>query len=128
MAEANLKREEILVQTAKDSIVVINALTDIPGGRALNVSGLAEDVQVIHAGHVIIQNDSSKEVYPLGVSEGAYVSLPAGHSYLGVLKASVLRQDARAAIVTSGQINAAASPYPVTDSIKSGLPLIQFLY
>lgn len=127
MATANLKQNNIVLDDGLDSIVIVNCLGDIPGGRTLDVSGVAADVEVIKAGHVLIQDDTTKEVKPLGVSNGAYVTLPAGNSYLGVLKASVLKKDPRAAILTIGQVNAAASPYPVTAAIKTGLPNIQFI-
>lgn len=123
-----MNREENGVVTGKDSIVIINALADIPGGRTLDVSGVASDTKVIAAGHIIIENTTTKDCRPLGVSSGAYVSLPSGYAYKGVLKASVLVNDPRAAIVTAGQVNAAASPYPVTSAIKTGLPRIEFLY
>lgn len=127
MAEANLNREELLINDGLSSIVVVNALGDIPGGRTLDTTLLDDDVKVIKAGHIIVA-DENKKPYALGVSKGAYTELPEGWSYLGVLKASVLKKDARAAIVTIGQINAAASPYPVTAGIKAGLPRIEFLF
>lgn len=124
----NLNRKEHEVISTLDNIVIINALGDIPGGRTLDVSEIHDDVKVIKAGHILIMKDGV--VKPLGVNSDAtaYSSLPAGHSYLGVLKATISVKDPRAAIVTIGQINAAASPYPVTDAIKKGLPNIQFLY
>ena len=73
---------------------------------------------------------SLEALTPLGLTGSplAYNSKDAGDEFVGVLKASILVSDPRAAIVTSGQINAAASPYPVTDTIKNGLPRIEFLY
>lgn len=126
MSVVNLNKETINYEDGNDAIVIVNDLGDIPGGRSLDVSEVTADV--IRAGHILIVNDTTKEVKPLGVSSGAYVSLPSGHSYLGVLKHSVLKTDARAAILTIGQVNAAASPYPVTSAIKTGLPRIEFLY
>lgn len=127
MATANLKRTSIEVDDGLDSIVIVNDLGDVPGGRTLDVSDVASDVEVIKSGHILIKNDTSKAVKPLGVTSGAYDSLPEGCSYFGVLKASVLKKDPRAAILTVGQVNAAASPYPVTSAIKTGLPRIEFL-
>ena len=128
MPTANLNRKSIEVNDGLDSIVIVKDLGDIPGGRSLDVSGVAADVEYLRAGHILVKNDATKAVSPLGVSEGAYVALPSGHTYLGVLKASIAVKDARAAILTVGQVNAAASPYPVTADIKAGLPNIQFLY
>lgn len=127
MPTADLKRASIEVNDGLDAIVIVNDLGDVPGGRTLDVSGLATDVEVIRSGHILIQNDTTKAVKPLGVTSEAYDPLPEGHSYLGVLKASVLKKDPRAAILTIGQVNAAASPYPVTAAIKTGLPRIEFL-
>lgn len=128
MSVVNLNHENASYDDGNDAIVVVNDLGDIPAGRALDVTDVAADVAVIRAGHILIINDTTKEVKPLGVSAGAYESKPSGYSYYGVLKHSVLKNDARAAILTIGQVNAAASPYPVTADIKAGLPRIEFLY
>ena len=128
MATANLIKEQNQVSDGKDSIVIIEALADLPGGRTLDVSGVASGTTVVKAGHIIIQNDTTKVLSPLGITSNAYDSLPNGSSYLGVLKATVRVADPRAAIVLQGVVNAAASPYTVTRTIKSGLPLIKFLY
>lgn len=124
MATANFNRDKVLVDDGNDSIVIVNDLGDIPGGRTLDVTGLTG---VIKAGHIIITK-ANGEYAPLGVTTGAYNSLDTGEAYAGVLKHSVTVEDPRAAILTMGQVNASASPYPVTDTIKSGLPRIQFLY
>lgn len=130
MPEANLNKESNVVNTGKDGIVIINALTDIPGGRTLDVSGLPSTMKVIKAGHIIVKTTSTGVHKPLALNDGgtAYASKSEGDEYVGVLKASIPVSDPRAAIVTSGQVNAAASPYAVTDGIKEGLPLIQFMY
>lgn len=127
MAQANLNRDKVVVDDGNDSIVIVNDLGDIPGGRTLDVSSVASGTKKISAGHIIITK-ANGEYAPLGVTSGAYASLSSGEAYAGVLKHSVTVEDPRAAILTIGQVNAAASPYPVTDTIKSGLPRIQFLY
>lgn len=131
MAQSNLGRKSIEINDGFDSIVIVNALGDIPGGRTLDVSGVSSDVKVIRAGHILVQNTTTKEVSPLTINDGAYADLPSGSAYYGVLKASVLVSDPRAAILTMGQVNAAAAKTatgaPVTDAIKAGLPHIQFL-
>lgn len=126
MLQANLNNDPILLDDGLDSIVIVNALGHIPGGRALDVSGVASGTEVLRAGHVI-KKAADGTLAPLGVSGGAYVALSSGESYVGVLKASVLVSDPRASVVTIGQVNAAASPYPVTDAIKNGLARIEFL-
>ena len=125
---ANLNREEIKVHLGNDDIVIVKCLADIPGGRTLDVSGLPDTMKVIKAGHIIIKNSENFKPLPLNGAGTAYDSLPANHSYVGVLKASVTKDDPRAAIMTQGQVNAAASPYEVTSTIKNALPRIEFLY
>ena len=125
MAEANLNLASEQIDTGKDSIVIVNALTDIPGGRTLDCTGFTG---VLKAGHVIVKTTSTGVYKPLGISGTSYAAKDSGDEWVGVLKASILVSDPRAAIVTSGQINAAACPYAITSTIKAGLPLIQFLY
>lgn len=125
MSVTNLNRTPEHFEDGNDSIVIVRDLGDIPGGRSLDVTEVTEEV--IRAGHILISNDTTKEVKPLGVSGSAYSAKPSGWSYIGVLKHSVLKTDARAAILTIGQVNAAACPYPITADIKTGLPHIQFI-
>lgn len=123
MAEANLNFQGQQVDTSKDCIVIVNALGDIPGGRTLDVTGFTG---VLNAGHVIVKTTAG--VYkPLALSGTSYASKDADDVFVGVLKASIPCSDPRAAIVTIGQINAAACPYPITDTIAAGLPRIEFL-
>ena len=132
MSTVSLNRDEFELDTTKDGIVIVNALGDIPGGRTLDVSDVPAETTVLQAGHIIIaKTTDGVTVYkPMPTNSGstAYGSLPAGYSYVGVLKASIRVKDARAAIVTIGQVNAAASPYPVTTAIKNALARIEFLY
>ncbi len=128
MATTNLNRDTQVIQDGLDSIVIVNALGDIPGGRTLNVNDVASDVTVIKAGHIIIAKDNDYKPMPVAESGTAYGTLPSGYEYVGVLKSSVSVKDAQAAILTMGQVNAAASPYPVTSDMKTALSHIQFLY
>ena len=126
MATVSLNRDNYLIDDGNDYKVIVRDLADIPGGRALNVSGWSADN--IRAGHIIKYNSATDEYAPLGVSEGSYASLSEGEEYAGVLKVSILKDRAFAAIMTMGEVNAAASPYPVTSTIAAGLPQIKFLY
>lgn len=130
MATSNLGRKTKEINDGLDSIVIVNALGDIPGGRTLDVSDVPSDTTVIAAGHVIVKTSAGVHK-PLKVSDGAYAALGGGESYVGILKASVLVNDPRAAILTIGQVNAAAAKNavgaPYTDAIKNGLPHIQFI-
>lgn len=130
MATSNLGRKTNEINDSLDSIVIVNALGDVPGGRTLDVSGVAEGTTVIAAGHVIVKT-ADGAYKPLGVTGSAYAEIGATDSAVGILKASVLVSDPRAAIVTIGQVNAAAAAKavgaPYTDDIKEALPQIQFI-
>lgn len=126
MAEINLNRRDYLVDDGNDSIVIIGDLADIPGGRALDVTAWEGDV--IRAGHIIKRTTATDTYAPLGVSGDNYDTLSSGEEYAGVLKCSVTKDRPAASILTVGQVNAAASPYPITEDIAGGLPQIKFLY
>lgn len=126
MAITDLNRDNYLINNGNDFKVIVRDLADIPGGRSLDVSAWSEDI--IRAGHIIKHNTATGEFAPLGVADGAYTTLGEGEEYAGVLKVSILKGKALAAIMTMGEVNAAASPYPVTAAIKEGLPQIKFLY
>lgn len=129
-ATSNLGRKTNEINDTLDSIVIVNALGDVPGGRTLDVSGVAEGTTVIAAGHVIIKT-ADGAYKPLGVTGSAYAEIGSTDAAAGILKASVLVSDPRAAIVTIGQVNAAAAAkavgVPYTDAIKKALPQIQFV-
>lgn len=125
MAIANLNRDSYLINDDNENKVIVTNLGDIPGGRTLDMSAWNEDV--LHAGHVIKYNSSTGEYAPLGVTSGAYAALGANEEYAGVLKASLLKSKPLAAILTVGQVNALACPYPITAAIVLGLPQIKFL-
>lgn len=131
MAIAQLNNENYEVHDGLGSIVVMRDVADVPGGRTINCERLAEGTTVVGAGHVIIANDTTGEAIALGISDNAYESLPAGHSYLGILKMTILVSDPRGAILTMGQVNAAAAAKyaaPITSTIKAALPQINFMY
>lgn len=121
-----LNRNGYLVDDGNESKVIICDLADIPGGRALNMEGFAGDV--VRAGHIIKRTVATDSYAPLGVSGNAYAAVAEGEELVGVLKVSVTKERPAAAITTMGQVNAAASPYPVTEAIKTALPQIKFLY
>lgn len=129
-ATSNLGRKTHEINDTLDSIVIVNALGDVPGGRTIDVSGVAEGTTVIAAGHVIVKTADGTHK-PLGVTGNAYAAIATGETAVGILKASVLVSDPRAAIMTIGQVNAAAAAKavgaPYTDAIKKALPHIQFL-
>jgi hypothetical protein len=60
------------------------------------------------------------------ISGDVYAALPANHSYVGVVVASILTSKPMAGIMTQGTVNEEASPYPVTTGIKAALTHITF--
>lgn len=122
-AFADLTKSLGEVNDGLGSILVTKFVADIPGGRTLNVTGVTEDV--IKAGTVII-NDGT-DFKPLGITSGAWATVPSGSKIVGILTKSILTSDPRASILTMGQINAAVMPAPVTSAIKTALPQINFI-
>ena len=120
----NMNRNGYLVDDGNESKVIIRDLADVPGGRALNMEGFAEDI--VCAGHIIKRTIATDSYAPLGVSGNAYAEVAEGEELIGVLKVAVTKGKPAAAIMTMGQVNAAASPYPVTEAIKTALPQIKF--
>ena len=121
-----LNRNGYFVDDGNESKVIIRDLADIPGGRALNMEGF--DADVVRAGHIIKRTVATDSYAPLGVTGEAYAAVAEGEELVGVLKVSATKERPAAAIMTMGQVNAAASPYPVTEAIKTALPQIKFLY
>lgn len=124
MAVANLDNAKTTIDTGNDSIVIVEYLEGVPGGRTLNVTGFGD--KVICAGHIVIVETVTKDRKPMPVADGNYAALPAGHTYEGVTVASVLAEKPMVGIMVRGSVNEVASPYPVTEAMKTALPLIRF--
>ncbi|MGL5913349.1 MAG: hypothetical protein ACRCZB_04225 [Bacteroidales bacterium] len=125
MGTTNLSNEVTTVDTGMDSVVIVNHIEGIPGGRSLDITGFTPEV--IQAGHIVIA-DSAGNHKPMPVAEDgkAYAALPASHSIVGVVVGSVLTRKAMVGIMVRGSVNEIASPYPVTAAMKTALPLIRF--
>ena len=126
---ASLNRDDYLIDDGNDSKVIIRNLAGIPGGVTLDMTGWTPDC--VRAGHIIKHNTSTGVYAPLGITgsdNDTYASLEANEEYAGVLLVSVLKDKPFAPVMTMGEVNAAASPYAVSSTIKSGLPQIKFLY
>ena len=126
MAQASLNNNPVQIDTSNDSIVIRKILIDVPGGKTLDVSGFTPTDGVLNAGHILVEQTSNKEVKPLDISAGAYVALPAGHTYKGVLIATILKAKPFAAIMLAGDVNEVASPFPVPAGAKTALTHILF--
>ena len=127
----NLTTEREQVLFGKDNVIIQKHIAGIPGGRALNVEGVAE--KVLYAGHPII-TDGNGNYKPLAVNtvEGikSYGSLPQGWNYAGILEHSMQTSKPSAAILISGVVNDAAVEIPYgahKAAIKSAIPTIMFV-
>ena len=100
-----------------DSIVIKKHITDIEGGRTLDMTGYPLDV--LYAAHVIIStaNEQNEKTYkPMPIKETAnvdengdkvyeYDTLPEGAVYEGVLYRSILKEKPAASILIDGVVN-----------------------
>ena len=121
-ATANLSKAGEVVGFGLDSVVIVNYVGGIPGGRTLDVADFAPET--IKAGHIVIRSTVDDTVYkPMPVnSEGnAYASLPADHEYVGVVVCSVSKEAPFVGIMNDGTFNDVAAPYPLTPEIKAAL-------
>lgn len=124
---ANLSNTGDNFDTSNDSIVIVNNLETIPGGKTLDVTGFAPDV--IPAGHLVIEETATGILKPMPVSGTAYGSLPANHAYKGVVISSVLKTKPFVGIMIRGYVNRNASKYAIASvltAVRAALPLILF--
>lgn len=124
---ANLATQGAGYDTANDTIVIVNVLEAIPGGKTLDVTGFSPDV--IPAGHLIIEETSTGVLKPMPISGADYAALPASHTYKGVLISTVLKAKPFAGILVRGTVNKNASYYGIASvltAVKTALPLIRF--
>lgn len=128
MSYSNLSNTPETVDTTMDSVVIRKVVHDIPGGKNLDVTGITD--ATLKAGRVIIENTSTGVHKPLGITDGAYDSLPSGWAFKGILGASVLTAKAQGTVVIAGDVNGnAAVNYglpPYTSTIKNALTRIIF--
>lgn len=136
MAVSELSKEQEFVGDGNDSIVIVNDLGDIPGGRTLANTKSADDegnaIDYIPAGvPVYVDTDGKHYAYVPGLGDNNEAD-QTNMQAVGILKKSVLLSDLRAAIMTIGQVNGAAMPggsdAEYVAGVKSALPRIEFLY
>lgn len=132
MSYANLNIVNGDAMNGFDSIIIVKDLGDIPSGVTLDVTGITDTI--IKAGTPLVQNTTNFTVKPLGISNGAFVDLPQGYEYFGILKDTILTSRPLAAVLRKGQVNAAAAKEalgaPYTSAIIAALQKygIDFLY
>lgn len=126
---ADLANEPTQIIQGNDSIVIVNNLQAIRGGRTLDVTGFTPTV--IKAGHVIIKETATGNLKPMPLNVGAtaYGTLPVDHTYEGILIATILTAKAFAGVLLRGTVNPVACPFPmatILTAVKTALPLIDF--
>lgn len=127
MAQASLNKQAHEIFSPTAGLCVIKVFADIRGGKTLDVSSYSPTDLTIKEGHVIIEETSTGELKPLNVASNAYVALPVGHTYRGVLTADILKAMPMAGITISAIVNDALAPYPISDAIKAVLGNINFI-
>lgn len=112
-----------------DSIVIVDNFASIRGGRTLDVTGFP--LEHIWGGHPIIRETASDELKPLplnGTNDG-YAVLPEGHTYEGILVATIPAKSPFAGIMTQGTVNHKCMQFDssgILTALETALPLIDF--
>jgi len=115
MPTADLNNSPVQIDTTFDTIIIKKNLIDIPGGKTLDVTGVTDEV--LKAGRVIIEVTATGVLKPLKIASGAYESLPASHTYKGILISTILLKRPFAAVLLAGDVNKQAI-------IEYGLPAV----
>lgn len=126
MAQIELAESREHISFGSDASVCPQLISDIAGGRSLDVDGY--DIPNIKAGQIVIKKNG--EYKPLAIKSGAYVSLPEGYKYAGIVYRSVETKNAAVSIMLAGKVNEAAAPYPFGEhkaAIKAEFPGIIFI-
>jgi hypothetical protein len=125
---ADLNNTPVEYDTTMDNVVIIKVDHDIHGGKTLDVTGVTDSV--LKAGRVIIEETATGKLKPLLISSGTYASLPASHTYKGILIATILTKRPFASVMLAGNVNDGAVVnygLPATPSgAKTALTLILF--
>lgn len=138
--DLSAKKEQIVF--GDDSVVIQKYISGIKGGRTLDMTDYP--LKVVKAGSVIVTKDGVYKPMPLmpkmqgdtevkdddGNTVYAYGTLPTGFSYAGVLYRSIMADKPAASIMTNGEVNSEAVPYPmdtISAAFKEACPLISFI-
>ena len=104
--KGDLSNTPIQVDTTLDVVIIKKVDHDIPGGKTLDVTGVTEEV--LKAGRVIIIETATGKLKPLAITTGAYVALPGGHTYKGILISTILTKRPFASVMLAGDVNEGA--------------------
>lgn len=140
MAESNLGVYREDITTANDGIAIVQAVTDLPGGRTLEVAAYRESLEAYAAAHAEaglaaavyagtpIGRTEAGEYLPFAVGTDGAFTTPAGATPVGVARSTVRLNDPRVGIVTSGTVNWAAVPFRVSKEARAALPRLEFIH
>jgi len=122
---ANLNNNPSQVDTSLDSVVIVANLETIVGGKTLDTTGYADEY--IKAGHLVIEETANGKLKPMPVTNATtYASLPANHTYKGVVSATVLTAKPFVSVMVRGTVNDLAGARPALSGAVTDLPLIRF--
>ena len=110
----------VVASTVVSTVTITEAGKDYTVGDVLTVPGA-------YAGGT--GSGASVPVATIASTAATYNALPSGHTYAGILIASVLTKKPFAGIMVRGTVNPAASAYSLTSilsAVKTALPLIDF--
>lgn len=125
MAYADLSKPKEGIGTGLSSVVIVQYIGGIDGGRTLDMTDFSQEV--VRAGHIIIKDANGiHKPMPIKADNTGYAELPANHEYVGVLVEDIRADDPRAGIMDVGKVNKAASPYPVSAAMETALSHIKF--
>lgn len=128
MTNIDLADKHTNVVFGDDCVVCPLFISGIRGGRSLDLTNFTG--KVLKAGHVIIKHKTDGTYKPMPISGSAYGTLPENYNYVGVLYKSVPLDAPFASIMTNGEVNSKAVPYPMTTilaAFKSECPQISFV-
>lgn len=109
LAIVNLVDAASTVDTSNDSIIITQHFENVAGGVSLDVSLVnATTYPVISAGWPVIRETSTGVLKALGVTSGAFAALPSGHTYYGIVRASILTAKPFASVMVRGTVNVKA--------------------
>lgn len=107
--------------SGKESVIIRNYVNGIMGGVILDMTGFSGEF--IQCGHIIIRDTKSGEYKPMPVTGEAYVSLPESHEYVGICMTTAPVDTPHVGVMTAGEANDKAVPYPVDNKIKADLKI-----
>ncbi len=107
------------------STVVSTVTVTSPGKDYVVADSLSFDASTVGG----TGSGASVPVATIGSANATFGSLPSGHTYAGILNASILTKKPMASILTQGTVNPSAMPFDPTSilsALKTALPLIDF--